>query len=84
MLLMIGAFFALIVYVKKIEVEQNNSLIDKLSCNSDSECVADGCCHSSSFVNSNYKPNCEGYVCTLSCEPGTMDCGQGSCKCIES
>lgn len=54
------------------------------ACQSDSDCVAEQCCHPTSCINKEYKPDCSGIVCTEICEIGTIDCGQGSCKCINN
>jgi len=52
------------------------------TCKADLDCVPDDCCHSSSCVNINFTPKCEGISCTTECRKGTSDCLQGSCKCI--
>lgn len=52
-------------------------------CNADSDCVPDTCCHAKGCVTSNMAPNCRGIMCTLNCEPETLDCG-GSCKCVDN
>jgi len=54
---------------------------EELKCTIDEECVASTCCHPDSCVNEDSKPECEGRVCSMNCEPGTMDCGQGKCVC---
>lgn len=57
---------------------------DELSCQKNEDCVPAACCHPDSCVNKNYQPDCKGIVCTLECRPGTMDCGQGHCVCIDN
>ncbi|MFA6461696.1 MAG: hypothetical protein WCV90_05475 [Candidatus Woesearchaeota archaeon] len=52
------------------------------SCQSDSDCVPASCCHAKEAVNSVYAPNCKEMFCTMDCEPGTLDCGQGEIKCV--
>jgi len=42
-------------------------------------CVPASCCHASSCVLENNAPNCSNLLCTMVCEPGTMDCGGGYC-----
>jgi hypothetical protein len=49
-------------------------------CNADSDCVPSDCCHAISCTAKNNSPDCEGVMCTMNCEPGTLDCG-GSCVC---
>ena len=53
-------------------------------CRADSDCVADACCHAKNCVASINAPICKGILCTQECEPGTLDCGQGSCKCVSN
>ena len=50
-------------------------------CAFDSDCVPASCCHPSSCVTKEQAPNCKGIMCSQVCEPGTLDCGQGSCIC---
>ena len=54
-----------------------------LECSEDIDCVPEACCHASSCTAISNAPKCEGPFCSASCEPDTMDCGQGSCSCIE-
>ncbi len=49
----------------------------------DEECVPASCCHASECVLKSEAPNCSGSFCTMSCEPETMDCGQGHCEFID-
>jgi len=51
------------------------------SCTSDSDCVPASCCHPNSCVAKEQAPQCKGIMCTMSCEPGTLDCMQGNCIC---
>ena len=50
-------------------------------CHTNAECVPASCCHASICVSRRERPHCTGVLCTLVCEPGTMDCGQGYCAC---
>jgi hypothetical protein len=52
-------------------------------CTSDADCVPAECCHPTSCVPAEGAPDCTGILCTAECAPDTMDCGQGSCRCIE-
>ena len=52
-------------------------------CEKDEDCVPNGCCHSKQCVNAEFKPDCEGVMCTMDCRGGTMDCGYGKCICKE-
>src|SRR3989344_4188182 len=62
----------------------NNQTDTKLYCNSDLDCVPAGCCHPNSCVNVDYAPSCSGIICSLVCQPESLDCGQGSCNCISN
>ena len=60
------------------------SVDSKSFCKEDSDCVPADCCHSTTAVNKEYSPHCEGVACTLECAPNTLDCGQGELKCISN
>ena len=51
-------------------------------CSVDSDCIAAQCCHAIGAVNKENAPDCSGQLCTMNCEPDTLDCGQGSVKCV--
>lgn len=53
---------------------------DLLECETDADCFPSECCHPDSCVN--VEPDCERVMCTEECRGGTMDCGCGSCACI--
>jgi len=53
-------------------------------CTIDSDCVPATCCHPDSCVPDSKAPVCDGIFCTEVCAEGTMDCGAGSCKCINN
>lgn len=61
--------------------EEVKDIPEKLRCNENKDCAPASCCHPNSCINVNYKPDCTGLSCMMSCEPETMDCGQGSCGC---
>ena len=65
-----------------INKSQTGEIID--ICKIDSDCVPAGVCHSSTCTIKANAPNTTGIFCTAVCEPGTLDCGQGECKCIKS
>lgn len=85
-------FLALIVVVVMIvntpKIDESNHSIPNSSigeCNIDSDCIPDSCCHASACVSKNqYALRCDNTLCTMECAPNTLDCGQGSCKCINS
>jgi len=47
------------------------------------KCVPASCCHSKSCVWESERPDCGERFCTMSCEPETMDCGQGHCEVVD-
>jgi len=53
-------------------------------CQTDLDCAPAQCCHPTSCINKDYKPDCSGIVCTMECAPDTMDCGQGKCVCVDN
>ncbi len=52
-------------------------------CSVDADCVAAQCCHPTSCVAIKDAPDCSGIGCTAVCAPGSMDCGQGHCVCVD-
>lgn len=72
-----------IVFFAKFDVNKND-VIEKNTCKSDGDCAPAECCHPTSCVLKEEAPNCKGKLCTLNCEPETLDCGQGSCECINN
>jgi hypothetical protein len=52
------------------------------TCNSDSDCVPEQCCHPTSCMNKDYKGACN-LACTMSCET-PLDCGGASCECLDN
>ena len=52
-------------------------------CEADSDCRPSECCHAKDTVNKDHGPDCSGQLCTMDCAPETIDCGQGSLKCLE-
>ena len=73
--------------IQRVEAPVIGNLVnDELGdyCEVDSDCVPNNCCHADSCVSVDNAPECEGVRCTLSCEPGTLDCGQGSCGCVNN
>lgn len=52
-------------------------------CNTDSDCVPASCCHAKACVSASNAPVCKGMMCTMNCEPGTLDCG-GKCACVNN
>lgn len=81
-ILIITSITLLIIMLVSCTVTTDNN--EEKSCTSDLDCVAATCCHATDSVNINSRPDCQGVLCTASCEPNTMDCGQAKAKCIEN
>ena len=54
---------------------------DSRSCTTDQDCVPALCCHPTSCTSKVAAPSCDNVRCTMSCE-GPIDCGAGSCGCV--
>jgi len=67
-----------------VECEEWSYFRGECGCESDSDCVQDSCCHAKSCTNKENAPLCKGIMCTQVCEAGTLDCRQGSCKCVNN
>ncbi len=50
------------------------------TCSTDADCVPASCCHATACVAKADAPDCAAVMCTMNCEPNTMDCG-GGCVC---
>lgn len=68
-------------YDEKVKNRESEDLGSSY-CTDNRECVPDGCCHPKSCVNLKEKQTCSGVICSSVCEPGSLDCGQGTCQCI--
>lgn len=65
-------------------LEENQTLKDALKeYGKEGVCVPATCCHPTECVSLNDAPNCSDVMCTMNCQPNTMDCGQGECKFID-
>lgn len=56
--------------------------LPEMGCLTDADCVPASCCHPDSCTPAVRAPNCTDIVCTEECVPGTLDCGQGHCACM--
>ena len=65
-------------------LNQSSSNNSSFQCNSDFDCVPASCCHATTCVNKNQAPNCSRVACTMECRGNTLDCGEGSCSCINN
>lgn len=55
---------------------------DEKLCNQDSDCVPATPCHATSCTLKAMASENRGIFCSQECQPGTLDCGQGSCSCV--
>jgi len=76
MVMMMFACLALVSCTSNIPLEKQ--------CSVDSDCVPAVCCHADDAVNGQYAPDCSDVLCSQSCEPDTLDCGQGEIRCIDN
>jgi len=53
-------------------------------CTTNADCVPATCCHPDSCVSIENSPDCNDIFCTQECAPNTLDCRQGSCRCINN
>ena len=79
----IGLAVVMLVF-RPVSVPDVSEVPDELFCTSDSDCVEEQICHPTSCINSGFKEESEPVFCTAECAPGTMDCGQGYCACINN
>ena len=85
LVLIISAIYLIKYFKYDAENEKiSTNTSNEIYCNNDLDCVPAGCCHPNSCVNVNYKPECSGIICSQVCAPGSLDCGQGSCLCINN
>ena len=52
------------------------------SCTTDDDCAPANTCHPESCVLKSSINENERQICTQECKPGTLDCGQGYCSCV--
>lgn len=64
--------------------KETQKIPEEKYCLKDEDCVSAQCCHPTDCVNVDHKPSCKGIMCTMECRPGTMDCGQGYCACVNN
>lgn len=59
-----------------------NLVLSEDACETDADCVPQGCCHPASCGVAASAPACGEVMCTTDCRYGTLDCG-GRCLCHE-
>ncbi|MDO8563950.1 MAG: hypothetical protein Q7R87_02990 [Nanoarchaeota archaeon] len=69
-------------YIGEEDVLKENA--KEVLCQSDSDCVPKEACHPKTCINKEFAQDSSGSICTAVCEPGTLDCGQGSCSCLNN
>ncbi|MDP3881813.1 MAG: hypothetical protein Q8Q31_02955 [Nanoarchaeota archaeon] len=95
--LLIGSYFIFKNKLVKIDIfkdkeKEASNISDEIivdigsegSCSSSSDCIPASCCHATSCTNKEKAPICDKILCTQQCVPGTLDCGQASCECIDN
>jgi hypothetical protein len=81
LILVIASSMVMLLTLPKKNVTPLNNTAGTGYCASNSDCVPASCCHPNSCVVKEQAPQCKGMVCSEVCEPGTLDCMQGSCVC---
>ena len=61
--------------------QNKNEIIDEPLCFEDNDCVPATCCHPTECIIKEKASNCDDVMCSAVCE-GPLDCGAGTCKCI--
>ena len=56
---------------------------DLRQCETNEDCAPAHCCHPTACVPITEKPACGDVLCTMDCS-GPMDCGAGSCACLNN
>ena len=79
---LIGVFVLMLFVVSCESVNVEKIPVEK-QCMQDVDCTANTCCHAKESVNRKYAPDCKSVMCTMSCEPKTLDCGQGKVSCVQ-
>ena len=69
-------------WIRKDKDSSDNGASAEVYCESDADCVPSECCHPSSCATKGFEEDCSGIYCTQECAPETLDCGQGSCGCV--
>ena len=82
--IIIAIAIVIAVFIFSIKPVEKPITNPELACSADSDCTAAQCCHPTSAVNKDFAPDCAEIVCTAECATGTIDCGQGSIKCINN
>ena len=81
LLVLLGIFIAIGYNLNKIDKNKNQKTEWQI-CVTDADCVVATCCHPFACVSITEKPDCNDIFCTQECAPGTLDCNQGYCACI--
>lgn len=82
-LLVLFSIFIAIGYNFNKTDKNKNQKPEGQTCVTDADCVVATCCHPSACVPITQKPDCSDVFCTQECAPGTLDCNQGYCGCVE-
>lgn len=78
------SLFSLFLIAVLVLVVSCSSIPPEQRCTLDSDCVPAACCHAIDVVSKGYAPNCDDVICTLECQPDTLDCGQGKIQCLKN
>jgi hypothetical protein len=76
-------FFISVVWIIIKDKKEIKEIIQEDLCVLDSDCVPASCCHPDSCVIKEKAPDCGEVFCSQVCS-GPLDCGAGSCGCVDN
>jgi hypothetical protein len=80
-LLVLSGFF---LFLDKLTEKEPDITTSADYCIQDSDCVAKEACHPKNCVNKAHVENEKIFICSAVCEPGSLDCDQGYCSCLNN
>ena len=80
---LLAVLIVLLVSILKFENKSDSINDTGFECVADTDCVPATCCHATSCTSLGLAPKCDDAICTQECRLDALDCGQGSCKCID-
>jgi len=83
-IILLAGFYLITKEISRKNVPGKERNEGEIECVNDVECTSASCCHANSCISVREKPDCKGIYCTQVCEPGTLDCGQGECNCVNN
>ena len=82
-ILLIAVIIFIVINEKNENPGNNSNNISEKECQQDGDCIPSSCCHATSCVPIEKKPDCKRMICSMVCS-GPLDCGAGQCGCINN